>query len=55
MCVKEMGYREERREYSIQEPKFSHSPAPQLSASVVVVAFCLWKNKLLRRYIELSL
>ena len=33
----------------------SHSPAPQLSVSVVVVAFCLLNNKLPRRYIELSL
>ena len=37
------------------ESYISHSPALQLSASVAVVAFCLWNNKLLRRYIELSL
>ena len=38
-----------------QKVTFPHSPAPQLSASVAVVAFCLWNNKLLWRYIELSL
>ena len=30
-------------------------PISTLSASVVVAAFCLWNNKLLRRYIEQSL
>ena len=32
----------------------TYSPAPQLSSPMEVVAFCLWNNKLMWRYIDIG-